>query len=47
MRGENRISAFWDKCFAEEVFVQLEKQADEEDFIFGFKRKTNKDSNKR
>lgn len=28
MQGENRIPDFWDKCFADEIFLPLEKQAD-------------------
>lgn len=28
MKGDNRIPAFWDKCFADDIFSLLEKQAD-------------------
>ncbi len=31
MKGDNRIGALWNQCFAEELFTTLEKQAD---FIF-------------
>lgn len=31
MKGDNRIPAFWDKCFTDEVFSTLEKQSE---FIF-------------
>lgn len=28
MKGDNRIPAFWDKCFADDTFSSLEAQAD-------------------
>lgn len=28
MKGDNRIPAFWEKCFAENIFSTLEKQSD-------------------
>ncbi|ACL74788.1 hypothetical protein, partial [Ruminiclostridium cellulolyticum] len=28
MKGDNRMPAFWDKCFANEIFLLLEKQTE-------------------